>query len=166
MFRPRLRVALAVSALAAAAALGVAIGSEAWAGLVPCALCLVERWPYRVVLCLALLGLVLPRPLARGVLWLVLLSAVAAAAAALVHVGVEWHLWDSPLPQCQAPNLAGLSMAERLARMPDVASKACEDPTRLIPALAVSMAEMNLLFALALSIGIASFLGRTRRSAP
>ena len=166
MFLPRLRVALVVCAVAAGVALAVALGSEFYGGLVPCALCLVERWPYRVAMLLALAGLVLPRPWARMALWLVLLSAAAAAAAAAVHVGVERGFWPSPLPECAAPRVAGMSIAERLAGMPDTPSKACEDPTRLIKWLPVSMAEMNLVFALAFVAGVASFLVRTRRSAP
>ncbi len=166
MFLPRLRIALAVCAVASGIALAIALGSEAWGGLVPCALCLVERWPYRAALLLALAGLVLPRPWARVALWLVLLSALSAAAAAAVHVGVERGAWPSPLPECAAPRVAGMSMAERLAHMPDTPSKACEDPTRLIEWLPVSMAEMNLIFALAFVGGVASFLVRTRRSAP
>ena len=166
MFLPRLRIALAASALAAGFALAVALGAEIWARLVPCPLCLVERWPYRAALLLALLGLVLPRVWARRVLWLVLLALASAAVAAVVHVGVERRYWDSPLPACAAPDLSGLSMAERLAQMPDAPSKACEDPTLPIAAVPVSMAEMNLGFALVVASGVASFLWRTRRSAP
>lgn len=165
MFIPRLKVALAASALASGAALLVALGSEWWGGLVPCALCLVERWPYRVAALLALLGLLLPRPWARLAGLLVLLAVIAAAAFGIVHVGVEHGWWPSPLPQCEAPRIPpGLSAAERLARMPAVASKACEDPTYLLPWLPLSMAELNTLFALAFGVTLATFLVRTRRS--
>ncbi|MBN8890967.1 MAG: hypothetical protein BGP12_07155 [Rhodospirillales bacterium 70-18] len=163
---PRLRLALALSTLAAAAALGTAFASEWWGGLVPCALCLVERWPYRVAIGLGLLGLVLPRPLARLAGWLLVLAVLAGAAAALVHVGVERGAWPSPLPECAAPRFSGGSIAERLAHMPARPSKACEDPTYLIPGLPVSMAAMNLIFALAVSAGLATFLWRSRRSDP
>ncbi len=166
MMLTRLRVALTVSAVGAALALGIARGSEIWGELVPCALCLVERWPYRVALGLAVVGLALPRPLARWTLWLVMLAAIAAVVAAFVHVGVEHRWWPSPLPQCQAPNIAGMSIAERLKHMPSRPSLACEDPTYLVPALPLSMAEMNLLFALAFTAGVASFLWRTRGSEP
>ena len=166
MMVPRLRLALALSTLAAAAALGTAFASEWWGGLVPCALCLVERWPYRVAIGLGLLGLVLPRPLARLAGWLLVLAVLAGAAAALVHVGVERGAWPSPLPECAAPRFSGGIIAERLAHMPARPSKACEDPTYLIPGLPVSMAAMNLIFALAVSAGLATFLWRSRRSDP
>ena len=144
----------------------MALGSERWLGLVPCALCLWERWPYRVAIALGLLGAVLPHRAARIALWgavLVLLSGVALSA---VHVGVEQGWWPSPLPECMAPNLSGLSISERLARMPAVPSKPCDEPTYLIPWLPVSMAEMNVIFALALASGLAIFALRNRRSPP
>ncbi len=164
MIISRLKVALALSALASGAALLLAFGSEWWGGLVPCALCLIERWPYRVALVLSLLGLVLPRSLARLAAMLVVLAALAGAAAGALHVGVENGLWPSPLPQCQAPRYMGGSIAERLAHMPAHPSKACEDPTYLLPAVPLSMAAMNLIFALVFAVCLAMFLWRTRRS--
>ena len=166
MIVPRLRVALAVAVLLSGVALLVALGAEWWGGLVPCALCLVERWPYRAVVALGLAGLLLPRRLARLALAGVVLALLAGAAAAAVHVGVERSWWPSPLPQCQAPRYTGGSLSQRLARMPAHPSKACEDPTYLIPSVPVSMAQMNLAFALALAGGLATFAWRSRRSEP
>ena len=166
MILPRLRVALAFAALASGLALLVALGSERWGGLVPCALCLVERWPYRVAMLLGVIGLALPRHLARLALAAVVLALLAGAVAAAVHVGVEAGWWASPLPQCQAPRYSGGTLAQRLAQMPAHPSKACEDPTYLVPGLPVSMAQMNLVFALALAVGLATFGWRSRRSEP
>lgn len=164
MMVARLRVALALSALAAAAALGTAFASEWWGGLVPCALCLVERWPYRIAIGLGVLGVVLPRPWARLAGWLLVLAMLVAAALAFVHVGVELKYWPSPLPECAAPHFATGSIAQRLASMPLTPSKPCDDPTYLIPGLPISMATMNLLFALAFSAALATFLWRSSRS--
>ena len=165
MFVPRLKVALVASALASSLALLVALGSEWWGGLVPCALCLVERWPYRVALGLALLGLLLPRAWARLVGVLVLLTVVASAGIAAVHVGVEHRWWPSPLPECAAARIpAGLSMSQRLALMPAKPSKGCEDPTYLRAWMPLSFAELNLAYSLAFAGSLATFLLRTRRS--
>jgi disulfide bond formation protein DsbB len=166
MIVPRLRLVLLVAALAAAAALAVAFASEWYGGLVPCALCLVERWPYRIAIALGLVGLVLPRALARIVLALLMLSVLAGAAAAFVHVGVEAQWWPSPLPECAAPHFATGSIADRLASMPATPSKPCDEPTFLIPGLPVSMAAMNLIFALAFAAWLAHFLWTSRRSPP
>jgi len=166
MMIPRLRVALGLSVVAAALVLGTAFASEWYGGLVPCALCLVERWPYRIAIAIGLIGLVLPRWLARVALALVALTMVGAAATAVVHVGVELLWWPSPLPECAAPHFSGGSIAQRLASMPLTPSKACDEPTYLIAWLPVSMAEMNLICALALGAAITMFLRSTSRSDP
>ncbi len=153
-----------ISLLAAAAALGVALGAEHWGGLVPCALCLLERWPYRVAIVLALLAAALPERPARLVLGLLLLAVLAGAALAAVHVGVEQGLWPSPLPECAVPHAVTGSIAERLAAMPAHPSKSCDAPTLLIPGLPLSMAAMNLIYALVFAALLAMFLlDRARR---
>ena len=138
-----------VAALAAALALGIAHGSESWGGLVPCALCLVERWPYRIATLLGLAAAVLPPKGARAALGLLTLTVLTGAVIAAVHVGVEFGWWPSPLPQCAAPSLGGGTIAERLARMPALPAKPCDEPTFLIPSLPLSMAMLNLIFSLA-----------------
>lgn len=152
------------SLLAAGAALAVADLSERWGGLVPCALCLWERWPYRLAILLSALALLLAARWSRGLLWLVVAAMLAAGVLGAVHVGVEQGAWPSPLPECAAPALpAGGSLAERLAHMPATPAKPCDDPTYLLPWLPVSMAAGNLLYALAFALILAISLWRTRR---
>ena len=150
--------------LLSGAALGVALASETWGGLVPCALCLWERVPYRVLIGAAIVALVLPARWARWVLGLSAFAALAGVALGVTHIGVEQGWWPSPLPECAAPSLGGGSFAERLARMPAVPSKPCDEPTYLVAFLPVSMAAMNALMALALCAGLAMFAGWRRRS--
>ena len=145
-----------------AAALGGALASERWLGLVPCALCLWERWPYRAAILLGALALLLPR---RAGTWALLAAGaalLAGAALAGVHVGVEQGWWPSPLPECAAPSLGGGSIAERLARMPATPSKPCDEPAYLAPGLPVSMAALNLAFALALASILAISIWKQR----
>lgn len=162
MRRPTPRTLAVLAALGSAAALGIAFASEIWGELVPCALCLVERWPYRIVIVLGLLAAIAPARFVRPLLVLAILCLLADAAAAAVHVGVEFKWWPSPLPECMAPRISGGTIAERLASMPSRPSKPCEDPTFLIPALPVSMAAMNMLYAL----GFAAFLAIFIRPGP
>jgi disulfide bond formation protein DsbB len=156
------RTLAVLAALGAATALGVAYGAEVWGELVPCALCLLERGPYRIVVVLGLLAAIAPRRLARTLLALAVAALLTDAAIAAVHVGVELHWWPSPLPECAAPHLSGGSIAERLASMPARPSKPCDEPTFLIPGLPLSMAAMNLLFALAFSVALAVSLSLNR----
>ncbi len=148
---------------ASLAALGVAFGAEWYGGMVPCALCLVERWPYRVVAGLAALALLLPPRPARLVLWLAVPSLLAGAAIAGVHVGVEQKWWPSPMPECMAPNLAGLSMAQRLAAMPLRPSKPCEDPDYPVAAIPLTFTQADMAYALVIAAGLATWLSRTSR---
>ncbi len=131
-----------------------AILSESVLGLVPCALCLLERWPYRLAILFGALALASP----RGARFFVALTALAMLGAAVlggVHVGVEQGVWPSPLPECAAPSLGSGTMAERLARMPAKPAKPCDEPTFLIPGVPLSMAAMNLSFAAAMAVGLA-----------
>jgi disulfide bond formation protein DsbB len=159
------RTLAVLAALGAAAALGIAYAAELWLELVPCALCLLERWPYRVVIVLGLLAAIAPHALVRSLLALAIIALLANAAIAAVHVGVELQWWPSPLPECAAPRLSGGSIAERLASMPARPAKPCDEPSYLIPGLPLSMATMNLLFALAFAAVLTTFLslGRSRR---
>jgi disulfide bond formation protein DsbB len=136
-----------LSAIAAGFALALAEAAEHWGGLVPCALCLVERWPYRVAIALSLIAFVVPRQIARWVLMLVVLTMIVGTGLGFVHVGVEQKIWPSPLPECAAPQLGTGSIAQRLAQMPSRPDKPCDEPTFLIPGLPLSMAAMDMLYA-------------------
>ncbi len=163
MMRPRTCSVALLATLAAGTALAVAFALEWWGGLAPCALCLWERWPYRVAIALGLIAMLLPRRAARLVLAALLLTVLAAAALSLVHVGVEQGLWPSPLPECAAPPLATGSIAERLASLPAHPAKPCDDPSYLVPWLPVSLATINLVFALAFAAALATYLGQSDR---
>jgi disulfide bond formation protein DsbB len=155
------RAVAALSTIAAGAALATALASERFLGLVPCALCLWERWPYRIAIGLGVLALLLPRRVRAALLWLTVLTILAAAALAFVHVGVEQGYWPSPLPECAAPHFSAGTIAERLASMPARPSKPCDDPTFLVPGIPLSMAAMNLVFALAFAALLAIYLVRS-----
>ncbi len=165
MMVPRLKLALVLAALASAAVLGSAIGSEIWGGLVPCALCLVERWAWYAAIVIGLIGAMLPR-IARIAMAVLVLVMLAGAGVGGTHVGVEAGWWKSPLPACASPRFGSGTIAERLARMPDKPAKPCDEPAYLIPGLPVSMAMMNLLASLGLAGGVAWFWATTRRSDP
>ncbi len=152
-----------IGGVLAGVGLGVALLSESVGGLVPCALCLVERWPYRAAILFGALSLASPRG-ARLMVGLAALSMLAAAVLGGVHVGVEQGAWPSPLPECAAPALGGGTMAERLAHMPARPAKPCDEPTYLIPAVPLSMAGMNLAYATLLCLGLGAAALR-RRSA-
>ena len=150
-------------ALGGLVALGVAFGAQDFLQLIPCPLCLRERWPYRVAIALGLVVLVLRGRAARLACWLLLLTYLAGAGIAFVHVGVEEKWWPSPLPECNAPDLRGLSPAERFARMPLLPGKSCEDKDYPIPAIPITMTQANLAYALVIAGGMAMLLAKPVR---
>jgi disulfide bond formation protein DsbB len=114
---------------------------------------------------LSLLAFVVPHGFARWLLMLVVVTMLVSVVLAVVHVGVELHYWPSPLPECAAPHFGGGSIAERLAQMPATPAKPCEDATFLIPGLPLSMAAMNLLYALGVAVMLGGALWQDRRHA-
>ena len=144
--------ALLIAAVAAGAPL-FAQATETWWGLAPCALCLWQRWPYWVAAGFALLAAVLPARGRRGMLTLAAIAVLVSGAIGVLHVGVEWGWWPSPLPGCQAPTARpGASIEDMLRSMPAAPTKPCDAPTYLIPGLPITMAGMNVLFAAALGL--------------
>jgi disulfide bond formation protein DsbB len=70
-------------------------------GYVPCALCLLERWPYYIGVPLALVVLVLclrraPRGLVAIGFALIALAFVIGLGLGVYHAGVEWKFWAGP----------------------------------------------------------------------
>ncbi|MBY0333958.1 MAG: disulfide bond formation protein B [Acetobacteraceae bacterium] len=153
--------ALLIAALAAAAPL-LARGSEGWFGLAPCELCLWQRWPYWAGAVLALLAALLPAA-RRPVLALAGVAVLASGAIGGFHVGVEQGWWPSPLPGCQAPRVLGpgASVDDLMRSLAPAPTKPCDAPTYLIPGLPLSMAGMNLLYALGL--GLLALIWSARR---
>ena len=143
-------------ALLAAAAPAFAWSSEGLFGLAPCELCLWQRWPYWAAAALALAA-VFVKPARRLLGGLAVLAILGSAALAGLHVGVEQGWWPSPLPGCRAPVLAegDASLDAMLRALPAAPNKPCDAPTYLIPGLPLSMAAMNLIYALGLA-GLAS----------
>jgi disulfide bond formation protein DsbB len=152
---------LAAALLSAAAPL-LAMGSERWPGLAPCALCLWQRWPYWVAAGLALLALALPPAPRRWALRAAALAVLGSAAVAALHAGVEFGWWPSPLPGCSAASAGtGASVDDLMAMLRPAPAKPCDESAFLIPGLPLSMAAMNLIYALALG-ALALGLARQR----
>ncbi len=138
-------------------ALGLALVSEYWGGLLPCSLCLLERWPYRIAMVFGGLAIVAPRPAIRPLLWVIVLVMVANAELAIMHVGVEQHLWQNPINECAAPHLNG-SLLDRLLDLSSRPPMPCDRATYLIPFVPLSMAAMNALYAAGTAVLLGFYL--------
>lgn len=162
---PSAAAALLLGALAAAAPL-FARGSEGWWDLAPCALCLWQRWPYWAAAGLALAAAVALGRARRVLLALAGAAVLVSAAIAALHVGVEAGWWPSPLPGCRAPSAGaagGASVEDLLRGLAPAPTKPCDAPTYLVEGLPVSMAAMNLIYALGLGGLMLAGAARGRR---
>src|SRR5579863_10196802 len=88
---------------ASAIVLGAALASQFWGGLVPCELCLVERYPWDAALLVALVATVAgSRPALPWVALTLALVFVVSAGFGFYHVGVEQRWFAGPTA-CTAP---------------------------------------------------------------
>lgn len=129
------------------------MGFERWPGLAPCALCLWQRWPYWVAAAIALLAAALPPAARRWALRAAALAVAVSGAVAVLHVGVEQGWWPSPLPACQAPGVdPSMSVDDLLRSLAPAPTKPCDEAAYLFGGMPLSVAAMNLIYAVLLSV--------------
>jgi disulfide bond formation protein DsbB len=163
---PAAAAALVVAAGGAATILG-AFYFQYGLGIVPCPLCLEQRWFYYVAIPLALVvaaaaGYGAPRRLVLGGLTALALVLVGGAALAVFHSGVEWHWWEGP-QDCSGP-LNPLGTRSLLEQLQTINVVRCDEaPWRF---LGLSLAGWNVLISLSLAaVALWGFFA-ARRQAP
>ena len=142
--------------LCSAGPLGLALLSQYGFGLHPCELCLWQRYPYGVLIALALLALALPRKL-RSVMIISILAWAVEAALAFYHVGVEQHWWSSA-SGCTASGGAA-SLADLKAHIMNAPLVFCDQPELVV--FGLSMAGWNVLYSLAMVLSLAYVFRQT-----
>jgi len=136
---------------------GAALLSEYVGGLVPCELCLAERWPYYILLALNLGGVLAGNPrVTRIVLGLSALVFLVSAGLGAYHVGVEQH-WIAGPTACTGGDTAGAKSIEDLQKL-----LLQQQPVRCDEVqwslVGISLAGWNFLISLALLVFTASRL--------
>ncbi len=154
--------ALAVAVIAAATIAG------AWffqlvLGIVPCPLCLEQRYAYYVIIPLSLLiAVAASRGTSRQLLVLgfamLVIAALANASLGIYHAGVEWKFWQGPT-DCSGPLPDLGSGGSLLESIKTVKVIRCDEVQWRF--LGVSLAGYNVLISLAL----AALAGRGVRAA-
>ena len=132
--------------LASAAVLGAVFAAQYWGGLLPCELCLAERWPWAAALAIALIAtLVGSRPALPWAAALLALAFAAGSALAFYHVGVEQHWFAGP-SACTAPAGAAKTVAALEAQLLHQKPVRCDQPAWSL--FGVSLAGWNLVASL------------------
>jgi disulfide bond formation protein DsbB len=130
--------------------LGTALLSQYWGGLVPCELCLLQRWPWRVaIVAAALMWLAGERiPLTAAALILALVFFVNAGLG-FYHVGVEQHWFAGP-STCSASSGLTATTIEELRRQLEATPMVMCDQVQW-SLFGVSLAGWNVVASLALA---------------
>jgi disulfide bond formation protein DsbB len=146
---PALTAALLVTLIAVATIAG------AWffqlvLGIVPCPLCLEQRYAYYLAIPLGLLVAIaarggMPRPVLLAGLAILALAALANAALGTYHSGVEWGLWKGPT-DCSGPVVNLGSAADLLSKLDTVKVVRCDEVQWRF--LGLSLAGYNVLISL------------------
>jgi disulfide bond formation protein DsbB len=128
------------------AVIGGALIFQYAVGLVPCELCLYERWPWYAAI-VVLVALLVARPSAL-VPWAPLLLAllfVASSALGIYHVGVEQHIFPGP-DACTGPALHGQTIEELTRQLLSTPAVRCDEPQWSL--FGVSLAGWNVVASL------------------
>ena len=141
------RLAPALAALLAALALGAAFVAEYVFHLLPCILCIWERWAYGAALGAGLAGVALAgRPgLARALTWLAVLGFVAVAGISVYHVGVEQGWWTGSTACSGAGIEPGMSREDLKNAILGAPKVSCTDVAWDL--WGISLAGFNVIFA-------------------
>lgn len=123
--------------------------------MVPCGLCLLERWPYRIVLVIGVVALFISDRLVSWILGLGLLIFLVSMGLAFLHIGVEQGWWSSPLPECNSVAVHQGDLADRFSSLPDRPNKPCDLPSYVFSWLPLSLTTLNGLY----SFGIFCVIG-------
>jgi disulfide bond formation protein DsbB len=152
------RTACLLLALISAVVLFAALGLQYLGGLAPCHLCVLQRWPYVVLIVLGLVGW---RWQPRPVLGLSIFGLLVGAGLAAYHFGIEQGWWVLP-ESCIAGGSA--QSLEELKRMLAEAAPTCDQVRFTL--LGLTLAGWNFLTSVALAAyAAAAALSSGRRRA-
>jgi disulfide bond formation protein DsbB len=146
---PALSAALAIT-LVAAATLAGAWFFQLVLGIVPCPLCLEQRYAYYLAVPLGALTALAaardaPRPVLLAGLAILALATLGNAWLGGYHAGVEWGLWQGPT-ECSGPIVDFGSASNLLERLDTVKVVRCDEVQWRF--LGLSLAGYNVLISL------------------
>lgn len=142
-------------ALISASALGMALMSQYVFGLLPCNLCIFQRYPYGIVIVLGIIGFLIAgkcKKTSTAIMSMMGITFFANSVIAFYHSGVELKWWESFLEGCKVPELSDNieEMMEQIRATKDVVR--CDEIPWADPILGLSMANYNVMFCFGLGI--------------
>jgi len=151
--RPSVALALLLTVAMAAVILS-ALGFQYVGGYIPCALCLLQRWPYYVGVPIAALAVVssalgLPPMVTRTLFALAAVAMLIGAGLGVYHAGVEWKFWEGPASCSTSVNAVTQNAGNLLDDLNTQHGPSCTDATLRV--LGLSFAGWNVLCSLVLA---------------
>jgi len=143
------------------AVLGGVLMSQYWGGLVPCELCVLQRWPWVASIVISAIGMRVSSRVALS--WVALTLAVVfvvSSALAFYHVGVERHWFAGP-SACTGAATAADTVEALKARILGQMPVRCDEPAWSI--WGISLAGWNLLASLVIGGSCLAAFSRLRR---
>ena len=139
-----------------------ALGSQYIGGLVPCEMCVWQRWPHYAAIVLALLAFVVQGNVMRAALTLLAGALIAVSGAiGVFHAGVEYHWWQG-ITACTSGFRPTTSSADMLAQIMNAPVVRCDAPQWTL--FGISLAGFNAIFSIAGAILIFALVGRRKRA--
>ncbi len=140
------RTLILLATLGSVALLLGAYGFQHIGGLLPCKMCLWQRWPHAAAVIIGILALLARRNLA----WLGALAAATTGGIGLYHAGVEWGFWPGP-SSCSGGGLdmGGMSGGDLLSTEGPVSMVMCDEVVWSL--MGLSMAGWNAVISFALA---------------
>lgn len=163
---PSPRAAAALVLAGAAATIVGALVFERGFGLLPCPLCLQQRYPYYVAMPILALALVAGRrDLLRGALGVAALIFLISAGLGGYHAGIEWGFWAGP-SDCGATGGQGpATTGDLLSSLSKAQVVSCSEAAWRF--LGLSLAGWNVLISLALAgLSLRGAVAGSLRTAP
>ena len=151
--RPHLLSALLLTAGMAVVILS-ALGFQHIGGYIPCALCLMQRWPYYIGIPVAVLAVLsslfnLPPVVTRLLLGIAVVTMLVGAGIGVYHAGVEWKFWEGPASCSTSIDAIAKSTGNLLDDLSNQHGPSCTDATLRV--LGLSFAGWNVIVSLALA---------------
>lgn len=136
-----------------------ALGFEHIGHYVPCALCLLQRWPYYIGVPIGILAVLssamnAPPTVTRALLLLAGLSMLVGAGMGVYHAGAEWKFWPGPSTCATSVDAITRNASDLLADINIQHGPSCTDASLRV--LGLSFAGWNVITSVVLA-GIALF---------
>ena len=137
-----------IATLGSAALLLGAFGFQHIGGLLPCKMCLWQRWPHAAAILIGAVVLLMRLP---ALAWAGALAAAVTCGIGIYHAGVEWRFWPGPT-SCSGggSDLGAMNGADLLALDTPTGVIMCDEIVWQF--LGLSMAGWNAVISLALCL--------------